>query len=441
MSKKTRTEDIQSTAIIRNYSIADFRTQLSVIDNKSAFDRENIFGPALITRKYSYYSEKGSEIDKISTSTSRILGHFSKSHAQKQTVMQERKNEMIWKITNDRKLAVKMIIRNFRKYFLNLKIRKEKFIDKILNERQEKIRLIQKNYRMFFVRKHINEIRHGSDYVFFYNYIKKCESSSSSSVIQDKIYFKTENILLSSHDNSKNSNFNVNKNITHHCFNNFSNNQNTCISEIKLKFGKNDREFIFQYSRILNIHYLSFNKIGIMRKRFKVNFIVDGTTIIDPRFEVDNDNTGHFYNLIESSMFKKREVIKNSSDLGKQNYNINRKNWVHKKFWENIFEIKRNSLKDGSSVSDISEASEFVIEKLMSNNLNIKHAGQNHKKGKKQIKSILKRGKSIGFIEETISNISDKENNLNFINTSNFKNRNYPPNKKVSFSDVVHYSY
>jgi hypothetical protein len=238
-------------------------------------------------------------------------------------------------------------------------------------------------------------------------------------------------------NNSKNINFNVNKNITTHNLDKYSNNQN--IKEIKLKFGKDGSEFVFQYSRVLKIYYLTFKKSGVMRKRFKVNFIVDGTTIIDPRFEVDNDNSGHFYNLIESSMFRKR-VQKSLFCSKNVNHHSSKQN--NKKFWENIFEIKQISQRESSSVSDLSEVTEGAIEKLLNNNVNLKNTGEQHKKSKKNLKSILKRGNiNDQALEETNSNNSDKENNQNSQNTPKGKICKTPPNKKVSFNDTIHYSY
>jgi hypothetical protein len=308
--------------------------------------------PTYVKRKYSNYSEHRSNIREANIKLS-----FS---SPKHKLLHAKKNELINYIIESRISAVNLIIKYFRMYKKKIEIRKQIIIDHILKEREQKFIMLQKNIKTFLVRKHIEDLTKRFDYVFFYEY------------------------------EARNNKINESKNTRSSIFN---------IPEIKIKFEKDGRECQMFYSRALKLFYLPIKKCGVLRKRFKVNFLVDGKIIVDPMYEVDNDNYGHFYNIIKSSHLRKKK-------------NPDARLEKTTKYWENIFQIKMSN-KENSSVSDVSEHNETSIEKLLNSNVYCQSKVNN---SKAPLKSILKV-------------------------TSRFLNGPSKQEKKVGFKEVINFTY
>jgi len=130
-----------------------------------------------------------------------------------------------------------------------------------------------------------------------------------------------------------------------------------------------------------------------MKKHLKVNFIVDGNIVIDPKYQVEQDNNG-FYNLIDTTNFKRKRFHSPPASAHK----ISRKN----NKWEKIFEIKLCKIRSNSFSSGISEIME---ERNTNDNTN--------NKPQIKLKSILK-------VNSTLAN---KEK------------------RKVTYNNIVQYSY
>jgi hypothetical protein len=311
--------------------------------------------PTDVKRKYSNYSEHRSKLREAN-----IKLTFS---SPKHKVLHAKKNELIYYLIESRISAVNLIIKYFRIYKKNFEIRRQIIIDHILKEREHKLIMLQKNIKTFLVRKHIEDFTKRFDYVFFYEY--EARNTRENKINESKI--------------TKSSIFN--------------------IPEIKIKFEKDGRECRMFYSRALKLFYLPIKKCGVLRKRFKVNFLVDGKVIVDPMYEVDNDNCGHFYNIIKSSHLRKKK----NPDVRLENTN---------KYWENIFRIKMSN-KENSSVSDVSEHNETSIEKLFNSNVYCQSKVNN---SNPPLKSILKV-------------------------TSRFSNGPSKQEKKVGFKEVINFTY
>jgi len=88
--------------------------------------------------------------------------------------------------------------------------------------------------------------------------------------------------------------------------------------------------------------------LRVLKREYKLNFIINDKQIIDSRYQVDIDNKGNFYNIITKKMifrFKKYH-----SELEIQNNFNNYKSY--NKYWESIFEIKK--IKKANSYDSLS---------------------------------------------------------------------------------------
>ncbi len=249
-------------------------------------------------------------------------------------------NYLLNKIISERKKAAQLISSVCKKFLISLKVKKKIIHQQIEIQREKNSICIQKNVRRFLVRKHINILKNRFDLIFFYD------------------YKESHKIVKTNNEKKFITNLNNNANIINCKTVKNEHDEYFPQKEIKIRILKDKGDPVevkLHYTKILHLYYLPFNKKGVMRKRFKVNFIVDGKILIDPRYEVDNDELGNFFNIIESSSFKKRNFKPNIIEFNKPS----------QKFWENIFEIKSNFSKENSSVSDMSEQHDTTIEKLL----------------------------------------------------------------------------
>ena len=309
----------------------------------------------------------------------------------------KRLNYLINQIISQRKKAAIIICTWFDRIRHTLYLKKRIIMNKIKEIRVKSSIIVQKNVRRLLVRHHLSVLRSKYDLIFFYDHREANEKNRKSNN-EERNYSHMNNFNLN--NNSKTVNNNAKENFSH--------------KEIKIRILKEKSEpdeLVLHYTRVLRMYYLPFNKKGVMRKRFKVNFLVNGKIVIDPKYEVDNDEHGNFYNIIESSSFRKKNFRPYVSEFEQPK----------SKFWENIFEIKSKLIKDNSSVSDISEQSENAIEILMNKHNNYELRKKMHHENFPK-KSILR---------NSIKSSSDKS-------VSDKSNKNIV--KKVSFNEKIEYS-
>jgi len=240
------------------------------------------------------------------------------------------KNELLNNILNQRKKSA-IKISNFIKSKIDLiNIKKKFLIKKIIDNKIKLIIKIQKHIRGFLVKKSINQILN-CEYVLFYRLSKDLINKLNKTKINDK---RKQNIV-----------------------------------QCKI-FSRpfDNKKYSFIYCKFLNCYYLPLINIRILKRKYKINFIINNQTIIDSRYQVDTDNKGNFYNIIMKNMifrFKKgeKEMIE----------------CQEKKYWESIFEIKkkikRTNSYDSLSISNSNFSNENftpIYESEMSNKCNLK---------------------------------------------------------------------
>ena len=243
----------------------------------------------------------------------------------------EIKDYILFKILKQRKNEAKKISNFLKRKLQIIKIKKEILIREIIEKRKILISKIQSHIKGFLVRKSINSL-FNCEKVFFY-YLSK----------------------------------NLQK------FNNYENN---VISEniIKCKIfnkGTQSKEINCKYCKYLKCFYLPLSSLRVIKRIYRVNFIINNNAIIDPRYEIDVDNKGNFYNLIHKNMIYR---FKNNNFI-KEDFNS--------KFWESIFEIKKRN-KRLNSFDSLSLTNSNISNEIINENEN----------NKAQIKPILKKTNS-----------------------------------------------
>ena len=291
-----------------------------------------------IIRIFSYNQikklENFKEIDNIYYSFSQDFNYKEiKTIKYNEEEKKEIKEYILLKILQQRKNNAKKIS-NFLKNKLELiKVKKENLIQKIIQKRYILISKIQSNIKGFLVRKSINSI-YNCENIFFYDLSKNLQK-----------------------------------------LNNYENN---IIGEnlIKCKIynnGTKSKEIIFKYCKYLKCFFLPLTNLRVIKRIYRVNFIINNNVIIDPRYEIDTDSKGNFYNLIHKNMiyrFKKNNYIKDD---------------FNPKFWESIFEIKKRN-KRLNSFDSISLTNSNLSNEIMNEN-----EKKNQNQNQNQIKPILKK--------------------------------------------------
>jgi hypothetical protein len=242
---------------------------------------------------------------------------------------QELRNfEFIKNILTQRKNAA-IKISNFIKNKLHIiKMKKKIILKKLLKMRREKIKKIQAVMKGIFVRKEIKLLLQ-NDFVFLYQ---------MDNTLVDKLalFNKTNDEIKNNSKIEK-----VNK-----------------IDNIKIQIFSHQfkmKKFKFIYNKPLKTYYLPIKKVRVLKRQFKVNFYINDILVIDPRFGIDFDSKGNFFNIILKSMIIK--INKNSSFSSVQNIQIDENNNNENRdneegYWESIFHLKR--LKRANSFDSIS---------------------------------------------------------------------------------------
>ena len=244
------------------------------------------------------------------------------------------KYELFNNILNQRKKSA-IKIANFIKSKVDIiKIKKQFLIQKIIDNKINLIIKIQKHIRGFLIKKSINNILN-CEYVLFYRLSKE---------LIEKLNYKNLNDSYN----------NMNK-------------QNIVQCKI-FSTPFDNKKYTFIYCKFLNCYYLPLINIRILKRKYKINFIINNQTIIDSRYQVDIDNKGNFYNIIMKNMiFRFKKGIKEMIE------------YQEKKYWESIFEIKkkikRTNSYDSLSISNSNISNENytpIYESEMSNKSNLK---------------------------------------------------------------------
>ena len=273
------------------------------------------------------------------------------------------RGELIFNILNQRKNNAIKISSFLKRNYNRIHFKKKYLINQILNKRFFKISKLQAHIKGYLVKKSIQKI-FNCEYVFFYR--------------------------LSPNLKNKNEN---NKNDV----------------RCKIKSFKN-KEFKFKYCRALNCFYLPLSNLRVLKREYKLNFIINGQQIIDSRYQVDTDNKGNFYNIIIKKMIFRFKKIDKDIEIQNNFNNYNSNN----KYWESIFEIKK--VKRPNSYDSLS-----ISNSNISNEPNTAPVYESEISNKSNIKSILKNPL------KKVESIGDHKNEK--------KNRN------VSFSNKIMYCY
>ena len=283
--------------------------------------------------------------------------------------------ELILTILKKKKKKAIQISSFLKRKYNRIYFKKKFLMNLILKKRFFLISKIQSNIKGYIIKKSITKL-FNCEYVFFYRLSPDLTTTISKSKI------------------SKGKN---------------KNNNNKNDVRCKIKAFKN-QEFKFIYCRALNCFYLPLTKIRVLRREYKLNFIINGKQIIDSRYQVDTDNKGNFYNIITKSMIFRFKKIDKEIEIQNNFNNYNSQN----KYWESIFEIKK--IKKANSYDSLS-----ISNSNISNETNVAPVYESEISNKNNIISILKNPlKKVGSIGD---------------NKKEKKNRN------VSFSNKVMYCY
>ena len=283
--------------------------------------------------------------------------------------------ELILNILTQRKKKAIQISSFLKRKYNRIYFKKKFLMNLILKKRFFLISKIQSNIKGYLTKKSITKL-FNCEYVFFYRLSPDLTTTISKSKI------------------SKGKN---------------KNNNNKNDVRCKIKAFKN-QEFKFIYCRALNCFYLPLTKIRVLRREYKLNFIINGKQIIDSRYQVDTDNKGNFYNIITKSMIFRFKKIDKEIEIQNNFNNYNSQN----KYWESIFEIKK--IKKANSYDSLS-----ISNSNISNETNVAPVYESEISNKNNIISILKN--PLKKVESIGDNKKEK------------KNRN------VSFSNKVMYCY
>ncbi len=284
--------------------------------------------------------------------------------------------ELILTILTQRKKKAILISSFLKKKYNRISFKKKFLMNLILQKRFFLISKIQSNIKGYLTKKSITKI-FNCEYIFFY----RLSPDLSTTISKSKI----------SKENNKN---NKNKN------------------DVRCKIKAfNNREFKFIYCRPLNCFYLPLSKIRVLRREYKINFIVNGKQIIDSRYQVDTDNKGNFYNIITKPMIFRYKKTDKEIEIQNNFNNYNSNN----KYWESIFEMKK--IKKANSYDSLS-----ISNSNISNETNVAPVYESEISNKSNIISILK-------------------NPLKKVDSIGDNNKKEKKNRNVSFSNKIMYCY
>jgi len=353
------------------------------------------------------YINLNNEKTKIELKTNLLLNETAenqkKNKKEEQIIYSEAAEEsakierlLIIKILKSRSDAVNKIIKNYKINKALQLLKEKKLISEIIKTRKSAAIHIQSAFRSFFTRKYVKVIlcKLEQNYIFIYDYNKKYFQNSKrnkdSSISRKPLEYEEE----------------PNHDIKLQLLGSNSSGKKVKSSEL---LG-------FEYSNVLKCYMLVFRKKGLIRQNYKVNFIVNGHIVIDPRFKLDADEDGKFYNIIESHMLLIRNKIKNYENKLR-------------------FMVLQSRSDSSSNSSGIKQNSEVCSSTKFSSSLNNTHdtnafySSEHHNKSEKNI--ILFTEKKTNF--ENKDNNKICLNNNQDINAYIYNNNNNNKNN-VNFS-------
>ena len=271
-----------------------------------------------------------------------------------------KKYELIKLILFKRSNAILCIQRNLKKYLIKKQIKVYCIIKEIIIKREKSILMIEKHIKSFLIRKHFKSLLK-NDALFLYDFSQELINQICIlSTFKDNFYNKLKE--------KKN--------------------------ELSIQFYKPNLRLKFECSKYLKCCYVPIKKNKVFKKKFNVNFIINGEKIIDPRYLIINDSKGNFFNVINSFMIFKR--LKQRTLFIKSNYK-------EPKLWEELFILKNyNDINyDEVSINSKTDISKEIEKNQNDNNCCVK---------KIRIVSILKKKKNKREKINICKKVSFKEN-------------------------------
>lgn len=248
---------------------------------------KSIFQQYQHSNYYPFFAKNNSSYEKDSKSVCDFKTEFSHSTSailiiqklfiEKEStnqIYEENQNDLIQLIIKARKQSAIRISSFLKRQLISIRIKRDCILKSILNTRLKLIMKIQATFRRYFVYKQI-KVFSTFDYILFYtlkenkeDLLSKGTNQLSLSVMKTK-YDKDDLKLYIYGDHGK----------------------------------KKERDFI--YSKLLKKYYIPFMKRGVIKQKYKVNFVLNGHIVVDSRYNIWNDTKGNFYNIISKSLLYK----------------------------------------------------------------------------------------------------------------------------------------
>lgn len=299
---------------------------------------------------------------------------------------------LLKKIINQRKNAVNLIVNSLRKFIKNIKEKKSFLLCKILKERIYFSQIIKSNFKMFISRKKVKKI-----------------------IQKNKDYFS----IISERKN---------------------------YTSLSLKVIKDDKEVIlnFKFCKLRNVFVLYILRALALGTIYRVNFIADGKTIIDPMYRTDYDDKGNFFNIIDFNLIELQERKQKEERLRVVKFYLNQIAKQRK--------IEEDKISERNSHSSSSSSSEYRHKQGEYETISAMRSSFGYDKTKKLYlkRNSLNIGRSErGLFSRSILNVNLKPTKtmsslilpLKPILRSANSTRNSLGGKRVSFTSNIEFSY
>ena len=287
------------------------------------------------------------------TSLCRSRNKSSPLLSPQKTVLSHKHNILLQYILNQRKINYQKIALWWKTQLNKLKTKKAKVLTNILQQRNHCASIIQRNVRSYLSHKQFKLILASTKYIFFY---------SLDTSVCTKYFTKTNNKMQ--------------------------------LRIINAKTRGKDITLPLQFCKSLNQYYLPITLKGPLKRKISVNFIINDQCIIDPRYDVECNEQGEYYNIVYHSYLYKAPFYKRDKFVKAEEI----EGIIEEKYWENMFKLNKylplkrkmcskdssNSIRSFSSLSGVS-----IDQYLEDVNYNIRDSigGQG---SKDKLKPILK---------------------------------------------------
>ena len=245
---------------------------------------------------------------------------FLSSH---KTILSHKRNILLQYILTQRKIHSQIIASWWKTQLTKIKTKREKVLTNILQQRNHYASIIQRNIRSYLSYKQFKLMLSSTKFIFFY---------SLDTSVCTKYITKTNNKMQ--------------------------------LRIINAKSKGRDMILSLQFCKSLNQYYLPISLKGPLKRKIPVNFIINNQCIIDPRYEVECNEKGEYYNIVYHSYlykapFYKREKFVKAEEI---------EGIIEEKYWENMFKLNKylppkkhmcskdssNSIRSFSSLSGVS---------------------------------------------------------------------------------------